>query len=119
MEAFNKVMEAFKTKDDAQIENANKYAAEVPLEVMSKSLEVLKLAEVVAEKGNENSVTDAGVAGLMGMAAIEGAGYNVKINLTSIEDKAFVSDMTEKANQIITDGQAVADKIKQRVESCL
>lgn len=117
-EAFNKVMEAFKTKDDAVIEEANKHAASVPLTVMQKSLEILKLAEVVANKGNENSVTDAGVAGLMGQAAIEGAGYNVKINLTSITDASFVDDMRKKADSIISEGAEITKKIKQRVESC-
>ncbi|MEW6411512.1 MAG: glutamate formimidoyltransferase [Candidatus Zixiibacteriota bacterium] len=118
-EAFNKVMEAFKTKDDAIIEEANKGAASVPLTVMKKALEVMKLTEIVANKGNENSISDAGVAGLMGMVAIEGAGYNVKINLTSISDKEFVSKMKGEANEIIKEGQQIAQRIKKRVESKL
>ena len=77
------------------------------------------MAEIVVKKGNENSVTDAGVSGLMGMAAIEGAGYNVKINLTGIEDKAFVDKLTKEANEIIKEGQQIAARIKQRVESKL
>lgn len=119
MEAFNMVMEAFKTKDEAKIEDANKHAASVPLTVMEKSLEVLKMADVVAQKGNSNSVTDAGVAGLMGMAAIEGAAYNVKINLTSIADVEFTTTMKSKADEIIAEGQKIAEKIKKQVESKL
>ncbi len=118
MEAFNDVMAAFKTKDDAKIEEATKKASMVPLTVMQKSLEVLKLAEVVANKGNENSVTDAGVAGLMCMAAIEGAGYNVKINLVDLADKAFVEKLTKEADAIILNGKEIAERIKARVESC-
>lgn len=118
-EAFNKVMEAFKTKDDDQIEKATQYAAQVPLTVMQKSLEVIKMAEVVANKGNENSVTDAGVAGLMGMAAIEGAGYNVKINLTSLQDKSFIEKTKKEAEALISEGTEVAKRIKKRVESLL
>ncbi|UCD62669.1 MAG: glutamate formimidoyltransferase [Candidatus Zixiibacteriota bacterium] len=118
-EAFNKVMEAFKTKDEAVIEQANKGAAEVPLTVMKKALEVLTMAETVVNKGNENSITDAGVAGLVGMAAVDGAGYNVKINLTSITDKSFVKKMTDEANAIIDEGRKIADRIKKRVESKL
>ena len=123
-EAFNKVMEAFKLpkgtdeRNDA-IEDATKEAASVPLIVMKKSLEVLKLAQVVAEKGNENSITDAGVAGLMGMAAIEGAGYNVKINLSSLNDKEFVEKMTREVEDIIKHGHIIAEKIRQQVESKL
>ena len=118
-EAFNKVMEAFKTKDDAIIDEANKYASSVPLTVMKKALEVLKMAEIVAAKGNENSITDTGVAGLMGLAALEGAGYNVKINLTSITDRAFADKMKDEADSIIKEGNKTALKIKKLVESKL
>ncbi len=127
-EAFNKVMEAFKLPKstdeesvarDKAVEDANKEAATVPLTVMKKSLEALKAALPVAEKGNKNSITDAGVAGLMGMAAIEGAGYNVRINLQGIEDKAFVKTTNEEAAAIIKEGEKVATKIRQRVESLL
>jgi glutamate formiminotransferase/formiminotetrahydrofolate cyclodeaminase len=118
-EAFNKVMEAFKTKDEIQIEEANKYASQVPLTVMQKSLEVLKMAEVVANKGNENSVTDAGVAALMALASIEGAGYNVKINLTSITDTTFVDKLKNEANNIIKEGKQIANRVDERVESLL
>lgn len=118
-EAFNKVMEAFKTKDDAVIEEANKGAASVPLTVMKKALEVLAMTETVVNKGNENSITDAGVAGLMAMSAINGAGYNVKINLTSISDRAFVDKMKKEADEIIAQGEKIAARMKQRVESKL
>jgi glutamate formiminotransferase/formiminotetrahydrofolate cyclodeaminase len=127
-DAFNKVMEAFKlprgsdeqiaARDEA-VETANKKAAEVPLEVMRKSLEGLKLARIVAEKGNENSITDAGVAGLMGSAAIEGARYNVRINLTSITDESFVKELTAASDSIKAEAEGVAAEIKKLVESKL
>jgi len=118
-EAFNNVMAAFKTKDDRQIEEANKNASLVPLTVMQKSLEVLKMAEIVANKGNENSVTDAGVAALMAIAAIEGAGYNVKINLKSLADKQFVDKLKKESNSIIKEGKEIANRVEERVESQL
>jgi glutamate formiminotransferase/formiminotetrahydrofolate cyclodeaminase len=118
-EAFNKVMEAFKTKDDKLIEDANKEAASVPLTVMKKALAVLRVTETVVNKGNENSITDAGVAGLMAMASIDGAGYNVKINLTSISDKEFVKKLAGEANDIIKKSQEIAARIKKHVESKL
>lgn len=126
--AFNAVMEAFKlpkgsdeqaAERDKAIENANKEAALVPLEVMKKSLEVLQLAKVVAEKGNENSITDAGVAGLMGQAAVEGARYNVRINLTSVSDTKFVRRLTNESDAISRDAEAVASDIKALVEAKL
>jgi formiminotetrahydrofolate cyclodeaminase len=53
----------------------------------------------------------------MAMSAIEGAGYNVKINLTSISDKAFVDKMTADTNSIIDEGHSIAAVVKQLVES--
>jgi glutamate formiminotransferase/formiminotetrahydrofolate cyclodeaminase len=127
-DAFNDVMEAFKLPKgseeqvaarDKAVEDANKVAANVPLEVMKKSLEGLRLARVVAEKGNENSITDAGVAGLMGWAAIEGARYNVRINLTSIEDESFVKELAGASDSIRAEAETVAEEIKKLVEAKL
>ncbi len=127
-EAFNSVMEAFKlpkgsdeqvAQRNQAIEEANKGASLVPLEVMKKSCETLALALAVAQKGNENSITDAGVAGLMGMAAVEGARYNVRINLTSISDKGFVSKLTEESNSIKADAAKTAAEIHRLVEEKL
>ncbi len=126
--AFDKVMEAFampKSTDeenearDKAVEDANKGAAEVPLTVMKKSLEVLMLTEAVASKGNENSITDAGVSGLMAMAAVEGADYNVRINLTSINDVDFVANMKKDAASIVKQAKEQTDKIKALVEQKL
>ncbi|RKX27535.1 MAG: glutamate formimidoyltransferase [Candidatus Zixiibacteriota bacterium] len=128
MEAFNKVMESFKlpkgtdeqiTARDKAIEEANKEAALVPLTVMKKSLEVVALARTVAQKGNENSITDAGVAGLMGMAAIEGAGYNVRINLTSVNDKEFVAKLKTEVETITKEARLTDKAIREMVESKL
>ncbi|MCD6249044.1 MAG: glutamate formimidoyltransferase [candidate division Zixibacteria bacterium] len=127
-EAFNTVMEAFKlpkgsdeqvSARDKAVEEANKEAALVPLEVMKKSLEVLRLARIVAEKGNENSITDSGVAGLMGRAAVEGARYNVRINLTSISDADFVKKLTTESDAISGDAEALAAEIHKLVEAKL
>ncbi|MCK4461652.1 MAG: cyclodeaminase/cyclohydrolase family protein, partial [candidate division Zixibacteria bacterium] len=122
-EAFNKVMDAFKLpagqeRDDA-VEFANKEAANVPLEVMKKSLETLKLARVVAEKGNQNSITDSGVAGLMAIASVHGAGYNVRINLTSINDQAFVTKLNGEVAVITKEAEDLASQIRKMVESKL
>ncbi|MDF1544498.1 MAG: glutamate formimidoyltransferase [bacterium] len=126
--AFDKVMEAFAlpkstdeeaTARDAAVEAANKGAAEVPLTVMKKSLEVLTMSRTVADKGNENSITDAGVAALMARAGIEGAGYNVRINLTSIEDQAFVTKMKSEVADLLSQTEKLAEEVKQLVEAKL
>ena len=101
------------------VELANKEAATVPLEVMKKSLETLKLARVVAEKGNQNSITDSGVAGLMATASVHGAGYNVRINLTSINDQAFVTKLNDEAAVITKETEDLASQIRKMVENKL
>lgn len=125
-EAFNSVMEAFKLPKstdeeikarDAAVEVATQEAARVPLTVMKKSLEAIKLARIVAEKGNQNSITDAGVAGLVGMAGIEGAGYNVRINLQSLTDKPFVEQMSAEVKAILGEGGSVVSEIRKLVET--
>jgi glutamate formiminotransferase/formiminotetrahydrofolate cyclodeaminase len=96
--AFNKVMDALRlpkatpeqaAEKDRAVEEAGKEATLVPLDVLEKAVEAVGLAKAAAAKGNKNSVSDAGVAGLAGQAAGEGAYYNVLINLAGIKDEAF------------------------------
>jgi formiminotetrahydrofolate cyclodeaminase len=126
--AFSAVMDAFKLPKgtpeeivhrDSAIEKTTKRAAEVPLTVMQNAVDVLKLAAIVAVKGNQNSVSDAGVAGLMGLTAVEGAGYNVRINLTSLKDQDFVAGMRREVQSLRREALELADEIKQHVESRL
>ena len=117
-EAFDAVMAAFKLGDE-ETQKATQHASEVPLKVMTKSLAAMELALVVAQKGNVNSISDAGVAGLMAYAAIEGAGYNVRINLGSLTDKAFVEKMRTASTEIRAKGAALAEKIRTTVEEKL
>ncbi|HUT07483.1 MAG TPA: glutamate formimidoyltransferase [Candidatus Latescibacteria bacterium] len=107
--AFNKVMEAFRLpkttpeqafEKERAVEEANKEATLVPLEVLEKAGEAVALARVAAAKGNKNSVSDAGVAGLAGQAAGEGAYYNVLINLAGIKDSKFVADVRRRAERL-------------------
>ena len=123
-EAFNAVMDAYKLpkgteERDRAEQEATKQAAVVPLTVMVKALEVLNMARTVAQKGNENSITDAGVAGLMGMAAVEGAGYNVRINLTSLTDAQTVAKLKGKAHALAEKARKVAAEIRDLVEEKL
>jgi len=107
--AFNKVMAAFRLpkttpeqafEKERAVEEANKEATLVPLEVLEKAGEAVALARVAAAKGNKNSVSDAGVAGLTGQAAGEGAYYNVLINLAGIKDSKFVADVRRRAERL-------------------
>jgi glutamate formiminotransferase/formiminotetrahydrofolate cyclodeaminase len=107
--AFNRVMEAMrlpkKTDEDkatraAAIEEATKGATLVPLEVLRRTLEAAELARIVVEKGNRNSISDAGVAALAARTAAEGAYLNVLINLSGIEDASFKKETLSEAEKI-------------------
>jgi glutamate formiminotransferase/formiminotetrahydrofolate cyclodeaminase len=120
-EAFNKVMEAFalpkgtdeeKALRDSAIREATKGATLVPFSVLEKAKEAAELALTAAEKGNQNSLSDAGVAGLTAAAAAEGALYNVMINLDSIDDETFNQETAQKAIEINDQVQNIVTGIK-------
>ena len=103
--AFNEVMAAYKlpkaTEEEktarlALIQQSMKKAALLPLGVAGDCLEVLKLAGRILPIGNANAASDAAVSGLMAYAALQGAIYNVKINLGSIKDADFCQDTRQK-----------------------
>ncbi len=108
-EAFNKVMDALrlpkKTEEQARdrsqaVGQAAREATLVPLAVLEKSIDLLKLAKKVARIGNKNSLSDAGVAGLTAQAAAEGAYYNVRINLPSLPDEELRAELGRKAKAL-------------------
>ena len=107
--AFNKIMAAFgmpkKTDEEkaartAAIQDATKYATEVPFRTMQKSFETFEVCRAMIEIGNPNSVTDAGVGALCARSAVMGAHLNVKINASSLKDTAFKDDILAKAASI-------------------
>ena len=107
--AYNRVFAAFKlpkeTEEEKQIrseaiQQETKYAAQVPMEVARAVYEVLPQIDAIAQKGNSNAVTDACVSMMCARTAILGALLNVRINLTSIKDEAFVNALREEADTI-------------------
>lgn len=127
-DAFNRVMDAMrlpkKSDDDktarlAAIEKATQGAVEVPLAVLESALEAAHLATVVVEKGNPNSLSDAGVAGLCARLAAVGAYYNVLINLPGLEDKQFVCNVTERARVALDETQAICETLDKAVRNRL
>jgi len=102
---FNEVMSAFKMpKNDLarqkKIQDAMRKATEVPLKTMRECYKALELARVVAEKGNVNSVSDAGVAALTANTGVLGASLNAIINLKFIKDNDFVEKTTEEVTDL-------------------
>jgi glutamate formiminotransferase/formiminotetrahydrofolate cyclodeaminase len=124
-DAFNRVMEAMrlpkktdedKAARDAAIEEATKEATLVPLGVLRRTRDAAGLARVVAESGNKNSASDAGVAALNARAAAEGAYLNIKINLPGIADEAFKRETLGEAESIREEVVAHADETVRIVE---
>ncbi|MGD8539252.1 MAG: glutamate formimidoyltransferase [Candidatus Aminicenantes bacterium] len=123
-EAFNDVMAAMRMKKKtpeqieeraAAIEGASKKATLVPLGVLEKCVEALKLAKEVVCDGNKNSISDAGVAGLAAQAGAEGAFYNVRINLPDIQDDKFRKDIGARAKSLNAEAKKLGDEIKDLV----
>ena len=112
--SFNKIMDAFSLpkSTDAEkeartnaIQEATKYATEVPFRTMQKAYESMEILKAMTITGNPNSVTDAGVGALCARTAVIGAFLNVKINASGLTDKKFVND-------IITKGKDIEEKTK-------
>jgi len=127
-EAFNKVMDAIKLPRDTEeeqkkrkkeLQKALKGAALVPLETARLCAEVIELSKVVAQKGNQNSITDAASSAIIAEAGFKAAILNVKINLASIKDKKFVEEISYEIEMIeknMEDGiKEVMDIVGSRV----
>jgi glutamate formiminotransferase/formiminotetrahydrofolate cyclodeaminase len=118
--AFNKIMdasrlpkdsEADKTKRQGAIQAATKYAILTPFKVMETAFSSMEVMKAMAEFGNSNSVTDAGVGALCARTAVMGAFLNVKINCGDCEDKDFVSDILRRGQQLADSACAFEDEI--------
>ncbi len=110
--AFNQIMHAFglpKSNDTEKaartkaIQDATKYAIEIPFKVMQTAYASMEVIKAMAEIGNPNSVSDAGVGALCVRSAVMGAFMNVRINAAGYDDKSYVTD-------IISKGKAIEDK---------
>jgi len=108
-EAYRDVMAAFKLPKATdqekelrklEIQKAFKHAALVPLEVANNAVKVINLAGRAVGSGNKNAVTDGIVAAMNARTAALAALYNVKINLSSIEDDEFVKKLTREINDL-------------------
>jgi glutamate formiminotransferase len=122
--AFDDVMACFRRpkKTDEQkaarakaIDEANKVATLIPLSVLERCPAALELIAEVEAKGNRNSLSDAGVGGLMARAGAYGAYYNVTINLAGIEDKTWCAEILARADAALAEVDAAAQAIQQTV----
>lgn len=127
-EAFNRIMEAFglpkgtdeeKAARSAAIQAATLFATQVPLHTMQASFKVFELCKAMAEEGNPNSVSDAGVGVLSARAAVLGAGLNVKINASGLKDRETADKLVAEANELIKKANEAEAEIMKTVEAKL
>lgn len=127
-EAFNRIMEAFglpkKTEEEkaarsAAIQAATLFATQVPLHTMQASFKVFELCKAMAEEGNPNSISDAGVGVLAARAAVLGAGLNVKINASGLKDREVADKLVGEANELIKKANELETEIMKIVEDKL
>ena len=127
-EAYNNVFAAFKlpnetdeekTERNNQIQEATKIAAEIPMEVARKAVDIMDVIAQVADQGNQNAITDACVAIMTARTAAISAILNVKINLSSIKDIEYVALMTQEANYLESEAIMKEQELLSRVSKIL
>ena len=123
--SFNSIIEAYKLPKDSEenkkirskaIKDATLYAAQIPLNIMVESYNSYEIIEFLAKEGNQNSLSDSGVACLCVHTAIHGAYLNVRINL---KDATGGEDIMKKADKILKDSHSKKEKIMKLVEDKL
>lgn len=124
-QAFERVMAAYQMpkSTDAEIEarfetiqSATIWAAQVPLEVAGKAVQVLQLVLTVVEQGNINAITDAGSAAALVRSALTAAGMNVRINLSGIQDTAEVDRITTQLAGLEKQAAKLLSQVQEAVE---
>ncbi|MDR3142236.1 MAG: cyclodeaminase/cyclohydrolase family protein [Tannerellaceae bacterium] len=127
-DAYNKVFAAFKLPKETEeekaersraIQEATKEAASVPMMVAEEMASVMETIIYVAHKGNQNAVTDACVAMMSARACVLGALLNVRINLMSVKEEAFVARMKKKADHLEAETIRVETKLLDWVKTIL
>ena len=126
-QAFDGVMESFKLPKQTdeeksirlnQIRQNTLRAALVPLETAKLSLEILKFLPDLAKYGNQNAISDVGVASLLASAACKGALFNVQINLSSLPD-GYADEVSEESVKIMESSRVISrevmDIIKEKI----
>ena len=125
-EAFNRIMavfampkstEAEKAQRSAALQSATLYATQVPLKTMKVSLKVFDIVRAMAENGNPNSVSDAGVGALAARSAVLGAQLNVKINAAGLKDRDTAEALIAEAAKIAEQAEKLEREVLDIVNS--
>jgi len=127
-QAFNAVLDAMRMpKDTAEqkaarqkaMEAGYKAATQVPLTTAKHCKTALDLCLRAAHAGNTAAISDAGVGALMAHAGLQGAIYNVRINLQSIKESEFVHEMKTQVDTLLREGNAALEAVKSELENNL
>ncbi|NLB73429.1 MAG: cyclodeaminase/cyclohydrolase family protein [Firmicutes bacterium] len=126
--AYDRVIAAYRlpksTEEEKEarslaIQDALKDACLVPAQVVKLSLEVLRLAEAMAEHGMKSAMSDVAVACLAAWAGMRGAHFNVRINLPSIKDESFVNQVEGDMAICMSSGSGIFEKVMAQIEQAL
>jgi formiminotetrahydrofolate cyclodeaminase len=111
--------EAEKAEKTRVMEGALREACSVPLEIMEKCGEAIKVIEEFATKGSSLAISDAGVGVLFCRAALSGASLNVFINTAAMTDRSYAEDINRRANALLAEYEPLADRIFKSVKDRL
>ena len=126
--AFNKVLDSIRAPAISEREKqekaknillANKYAIEIPYQTAKKCYEVMQLAEILIDKGNPSSLTDAGVAAEVAFSGLRGGCMNVLINLPELDDKTYINQKEKEVDNLLKKGEKLNSKLFKKTISLL
>ena len=126
--AFNKIIEGFRLPKtnhkeieirDKAIEEATKYATEIPLKVMETAYKSIEVLLEMMKKGLQNSLSDGGVGVLCAKTAVTGAYFNVRMNAKDIKDRKFADTILAKAANIYKETIALENEMMKMIDETI
>ncbi len=124
--AFNKIIDGFRMPKDTEeekqarketIEEATKYATQIPFQVMETAFNSMEVMQAMIKDGLQNSLSDAGVGILCARTAVLGAYFNVKINAKDIKDREFAENILSKAENIYQQTSKIENETIEHINS--
>ncbi len=124
--AFNKIIDGFRMpKSNSEeiearkeaIENATKYATEIPFQVMETAYNSMEVMQAMIKEGMQTSLSDAGVGILCARTAVVGAYFNVRINAKDIKDRAYADEILNKAKAVYTKTVEIENEVMEYIDA--
>jgi len=124
--AFNKIIDGFrmpKSNDEEKearklaVEEATKYATEIPFQVMETACNSMEVMQAMLKDGLQSSLSDTGVGALCARTAVVGAYFNVRINAKDIKDRVFAEDILARAKSIYETALSIEKEVMDIIDS--